>query len=298
MSIIKTCLLLAMLSIFPPSSHAETSLPDFSNPGPHKVASGEYRLPAAIDPLVTSDRHTEIWAAVFRPKAKPKRPWPLVLFLHGNHGTCGRFDLERGIRVDDDATYTVTGECPTGYVVTPNHRGYDYFASRLASWGYVVVSINANRGITADFGTEEDEGLNLRRGRMVLRHLAMLSRWNNGELNTPTSLNFRLADTMDFSEVGLMGHSRGGEGMRAAWRQYRDDGSPFRAEIRYPLKVRAIYEIAPVDGQTFRTLNADGISSMVLLPNCDGDVSTLEGARVFDRALLSFGETGLSGWLK
>jgi hypothetical protein len=29
---------------------------------------------------------------------------------------------------------------------------YDYVAMQLASWGYVVVSINANRGITCGYG--------------------------------------------------------------------------------------------------------------------------------------------------
>ncbi|SMF93633.1 hypothetical protein SAMN02949497_0920 [Methylomagnum ishizawai] len=270
---------------------AQAGLPDYGKPGPMAVVGGEYRLPAALDPLVTSERITEVWAAVFRPANAPKKPWPLVVFLHGNHGTCGRFDDTLGIRIDDDTTYTVEGDCPPGYVVTPNHRGYDYLAQNLASWGYVVVSINANRGITADFGPSEDPGLNLRRGRMVLRHLALLSQWNKGEQPTPSSLPFPLEKTMDFSEVGLMGHSRGGEGMRAAWRLYRDDGSPFRVEIHSPLTVRAIFEIAPVDGQTFRELDAEDVSSMVLLSACDGDVFDLEGVHVFDRALLGLADS-------
>jgi hypothetical protein len=277
---------LACLWLIPLLSHAD--LPDYSTPGPLRVISGEYRLPASVDPLVTPDRVTEVWAVVFRPARTPAKPYPLVVFLHGNHGTCGRYDADRGIRVDDDATYTETGQCPSGYTVTPNHRGYDYLAKRLASWGYVVVSINANRGITADYGTDNDWGLNLRRGRMVLRHLAYLAQWNNGEAATPASLKFSLANTLDFSEVGLMGHSRGGEGMRGAWEQYLDKDSPFRKAIHKPLTVRSIFEIAPVDGQTSRELNANKAASMILLANCDGDVSDLQGVHVFDRALLKY----------
>ena len=82
-----------------------------------------------------------------------------------------------------------------------------------------------------------------------------------------------------------MGHSRGGEGMRAALAQYRDAGSPWKGRIG-PVGFRAVYEIGPVDGQTSRTLDALGMAWNVLLPYCDGDVSDLEGVHPFDRMLL------------
>lgn len=280
------CVVALLACLLPLHAKAASRLPNYSNPGPYEVVKGEYKLAASIDPLVTSEMKTELWAAVHRPKNRPTKPWPLVMLLHGNHSTCGIYEPALGIHLDIDNTYTYTGRCPKGYSAVKSHRGYDYLAAKLASWGYVVVSVNANRGVNAAPGVDEDQGLNLRRGRLILKHLAMLSRWNKNEKPTPPSLKFSLANTMDFSEVGLMGHSRGGEGMRAAWRLYRDDGSPFRSEIRSPLKIRSIFEIAPVDGQTFRTLNADGVSSMVLLPSCDGDVYTLEGVHVFDRMLL------------
>ena len=81
-----------------------------------------------------------------------------------------------------------------------------------------------------------------------------------------------------------MGHSRGGEGMRAALAQYTDAGSPWPDRIG-PLGFKALFEIGPVDGQTSRTLDARGIAWNVLLPYCDGDVSDLEGVRPFDRML-------------
>jgi len=46
-----------------------------------------------------------------------------------------------------------------------------------------------------------------------------------------------------------------------------------------------------VDGQTSRTLNADGTTWNVLLPECDGDVSDLEGVKPFDRMLFIAGES-------
>ncbi len=163
-------------------------------------------------------------------------------------------------------------------------------AGRLASWGYVVISINANRGITAGAGVADDAGLNLARGRLVLKHLQTLSEWNTVG-GTPASLGVDLLHRLDLHHVGLMGHSRGGEGMRAAYNLYRDAGSPWPARIRGGLKIDGIFEFAPADGQTSRTLNADGTTWNVLLPECDGDVSDLEGVKPFDRMLFIAGES-------
>lgn len=252
------------------------------------IETGEYRFPARVDPLVATDRETEIWAEVWRPARLGNDKLPVLVFLHGNHGTCGRFDAELGVRVDNRSDYTDTGECPEGYVVVPNHMGYAYLARRLARRGYIVVSINANRGITAGAGTPEDSGLNLMRGRLVMRHLALLADWNAGKGEVPKSLGFDPKGRLDLGQVGLMGHSRGGEGVRAALQQMRENTRLARKVS--DVRVRAIFEIGPVDGQTSRVLNADGVASAILLPVCDGDVIDLGGMRVFDRTFAIEGD--------
>ncbi len=203
-------------------------------------------------------------------------------------------------RTDDSSQYTVAGTygtCPSGYTVAPSHRGYDYLANQLASWGYIVVSINTNLGMSAgappyylannpgypDY--PDDPGLNLARGRLVLKHLQQLSEWTRGVTATPAALGVDFTGKIDLGNVGFMGHSRGGEGVRAAYNLYRDAGSPWPARIVTPLTTKGIFEIAPTDGQTSRILNADGVAWNVLLPACDGDVSRLQGIRPFDRAL-------------
>ena len=248
-----------------------------------RILFGEYKLPAAVDPTVAAEDETELWAAVYRPAARGR--YPLLMFLHGNHGTCGRFDAEAGIRIDDRNDYTYSGTCPQGWQPTPNHLGYGYLAADLAARGYVVVSINANRGVNGARGVEGDWGLNLRRGRLVLRHMQQLALWNSGRAAPPASLGFSLRGLLNFSHVGLMGHSRGGEGMRAALAQYRDPGSPWPGRIGR-VNFAALFEIGPVDGQSSRTLDADGVAWNVLLPACDGDVDTLEGIRPFDRLIM------------
>jgi hypothetical protein len=162
-----------------------------------------------------------------------------------------------------------------------------------------VVSINANRGVNGAPGystgaSVSDRGLNLRRGRLLLRHLEQLFRWNSGVDATPASLGFSFVGKLDFGNVGLMGHSRGGEGVRAAYNYYLNPALPARGkdwQSAIPgLHIRAIFEIGPVDGQTGLILNASGLVWNVLLPMCDGDVFNLQGVKPYDRMMLDFGE--------
>jgi hypothetical protein len=237
-----------------------------------------------IDPTIT----TEVWAAVYRPVDLTAGPYPLVVMLHGNHATCGKPSTTGGPRIDDNNSYATTGTCPSGYVVVPSHAGFRYAAERLASWGYIVVSVNSNRGINGLSGPVEDSGLNLRRGRLVLKHLQKLSEWNLYG-GTPSSLGFDLRGKLDLQSVGLMGHSRGGEGMRAAVAQYRDPGSIWPAKIVPSIRFQSVFEIAPVDGQSTRILDAGGLRWNVLLPMCDADVYDLDGIKPYDRMLKNAG---------
>jgi len=272
---------LAWAALSTSAAFARTA-PDPTGVGPFETTSAEYKFPAGPDPEVVPDLPIELWARVYRPADLSGGPFPLLIFLHGNHATCG---YGSNPRIDDRVDYTFTGTCPSGYVVTPNHAGYGYLADRLASWGYIVVSINANRGINAAPVTiPEDRGRNQARGRLILRHMQRLSEWNRLG-GTPPSLGVDLKGKLDFSHVGLMGHSRGGEGVRAAYNFYRDRGSPWPARIVDPVTFEGIFEIGPVDGQTARQFIADRTVWSVLLPMCDGDVSNLQGVRPFDRML-------------
>jgi len=267
-------------------SELQSSAPDPTGQGSLATTTTEYRFDASVDPDVMPDRATEVWAQMWRPVDLGDTPRPLLVFLHGNHGTCGRGSP----RIDDNAAYTNTGTCTPPYVVTPNHMGYAYLAERLASWGYIVVSINANRGITAGRGVSGDAGLILARGNLVLKHLQKLADWNAAAEATPASLGVDLKGRIDFDHVGLMGHSRGGEGVRAAYNLYKDPGSPWPARIKVPLNVRSILEYAPVDGQSDRVLDALGTAWNVVLPMCDGDVFDLQGMLPFDRMTLKDSE--------
>ncbi len=280
---------LAVLALAGSASAYRDPPPDSSVGGPFGTATAEYRLPAVFDTEVHPTNATEVWARVYRPEPLPDNT-PLLVFLHGNHATCGfcasgyiGYNCADGsARLDTNSQYTISGTCPPGYIVAPSHEGYAHIADQLASWGYLVVSVNVNRGINAAPSIPGDGGLNLVRGRMILKHLSLLSAWNQGTEPTPDSLEVDLTGKIDFSNIGLMGHSRGGEGMRAAYQQYRDSGSIWAPRIG-PANFRAMFEIGPVDGQTSRTLTPDSLFWNVILPMCDGDVSNLQGVRPYDR---------------
>lgn len=270
-----------------------TALAEEFIPTATAITSSEYHLPFAMEPDVTTLRTMELWAAIYRPTTLAAGTrYPLLVFLHGQHQTCGR---DSNPRTDDSYQYTTEGVCTgSSPIVVPNHAGYAYVAQELASRGYIVVSINANRLNQPDVGPDDDQMLNLARGRLVLKHLQRLSDWNRGVSPTPASIGVSLNGKLDFSQVGLMGHSRGGESMRAAYQQYRAGGSIWPGRIVTPLNVRGIFEVGPVDNPHLHMLNADSTKWVALLPMCDGDAPTLAGLQVFDRMMnwfLSFETT-------
>lgn len=258
-------------------------------PLPSQAVITEYKFPAGIDPLVLGDRATELWASFYRPPTlEAGRQYPLLVFLHGSHPTCGRLTSDRRIDSDRDGSYGDTGACPASHpIVVPNHRGYDYIAKDLAERGYFVLSINTNRGINGQSaGSSQDPLLIGARGRMVLRHLERLSRWDAGVEATPAELGVSLQGRVDFSQVGLFGHSRGGNGVRFAYEEYRRSGSPWPALIQEPVTFRGIFEIGPTDELVNGQLvTATNVPWNVLLPACDWDQSALPGLGVFERTL-------------
>ena len=187
--------------------------------------------------------------------------FPLLVLLHGQHATCAMGEQEAVVRLDDcndEAGFN------SPY---PNHLGYEYLATLLASHGYVVASILAhevnNRNGAGDIGMWA-------RGELVL---ATLDAFRGAAEGVPPEAAARA----DLTRVGLMGHSRGGEGVVTA--VHVNLARP-EAE-RHAL--RAIVALAPTD---FNERGVQGVALLSLVPYCDGDVSTLHGLRTFDHSRL------------
>ena len=118
------------------------------------------------------------------------RSYPIVLMVHGNHLS-----------------------------TKSSENGYDYLGQMLASQGFIAISIDENflngAPVTSigygkiskikeylfdtDYASEY-----IARGILILETLKQLRRWNENQTNI-------FYQQLDFSNIGLMGHSRGGE---------------------------------------------------------------------------------------
>ncbi|MFI1213626.1 hypothetical protein ACH4UV_39410 [Streptomyces sp. NPDC020802] len=234
--------------------------------GSYSTVTGEYDL--APVRLPGFDTPVEMTAEVVAPKgATGSRP--LALFLHGRHYPCYKPGSENDVTAD--------WPCADGYKPIPSHKGYLRDQQLLASQGYVTVSISAN-GINAQDQEAEDAGAQAR-SSLVRQHLARWADWTAHRSSAPAVV--REAAKADLSQVLLVGHSRGGEGVnRAAMDSLyappaAEDG--YRGPVRW--KVRGTVLIGPT--AYGRNPVAD-VPSVTLLPGCDGDVSDLQGEDFVD----------------
>ena len=225
--------------------------------GPFQVAHATYDFGTQVWQPSGLGGRVELTGDVHYPKGLAGGPFPLVLFLHGNHSTC-----YLGNRAD------YRWPCKHGWTPIPNYKGYDYIAQRLAGFGFVVVSVSGN-GVNVLGNFVNDTGMR-QRGLLIERHIDLWRHWNAvGGVPFGT----RFVGKIDLTRIGTMGHSRGGEG--AVWNVIVD-----RART-HPYGIDAVLPLAPVDF-TRRTLNR--VPLAVILPSCDGDVSDLQGVHFFDDA--------------
>jgi hypothetical protein len=181
---------------------------------------------------------------------------PIVVLQHGRHVPCASEEALSG-----------DWPCPAEIPEVPSYQGYRGLGTLLASHGMVVVSVGAN-GINANDGVLADGGASAR-GQLILEHLRRWQTWTSTGVGSP--FGDRFVDKVDFDRVGLMGHSRGGEGVAFAVALNQRIGAPFGID--------AVVLLAPVD---FARRIVSGVHSQVVLPACDGDVFDLQGAAYYD----------------
>jgi hypothetical protein len=160
----------------------------------------------------------ELTAVVHAPRTLVGKR-PLVLLAHGYWKPCA----------DDQWKWP----CPAGDAF-PSYRGYDYLAEELARQGFVVVSVSVN-GVNAG---EMGEIADVARAAVMSRHLELWRDLNDGRgpLKLP---GFR--GHVDLTNVGTLGHSRGGRG---AVYQASDKHA---AELPAGVKIKAVLPLAPAD---------------------------------------------------
>ncbi|NJP42214.1 hypothetical protein [Actinacidiphila epipremni] len=213
------------------------------------------------------------------------RPHPLVVFLHGRHSACYNTTTLKG----------ASGwPCPAGTAPILSYAGYDAAGEALAAAGYTVVSISANAVNANDNQLSPDDGA-ATRGQLVLDTLTMLKAVDAGravgyhDAATGRDVTFdqalaagratypqgtltarQFAGTMDFGSIGLMGHSRGGEGVVTA--------ATLNEALPHPWSIRSVFALAPID---FTRATLPDVTTTTLLPYCDGDVSDQQGQHFY-----------------
>jgi large repetitive protein len=188
-------------------------------------------------------------------------PSPLIVLVHGNHGSC------------DAGQNTVTATCTA---FKRNEAGYAYLGENLASWGYTVFSLSQDQLMMRQ-DNAKGKGMHQRR-KLIAAALDALSAANQPgglPVDAHTTIGTTLAGKLDMTRIGLMGHSRGGDAVSSFidYNKIRTDGP------RYPL--RGVISLAPVD---YERKAPTGVPYLTILPTCDGDVSNLQGARMFERS--------------
>ncbi len=181
--------------------------------------------------------------------------YPLILMLHGNH------------MMDDFSD-----------------PGYDYLGELLASRGYIAVSIdqnflNAGGFIEAILGGLTNE--NDARAYLLLRHLSLWHSWNE-------TVGHPFADIVDTDNIGLIGHSRGGEAAAIAAAFNDLPFHPGNSDISFDFgyNLQSVIAIAPSDGQfqpRRQKTKLSDINYLVLQGSSDSDVRSFQGAKQYDR---------------
>ncbi len=183
---------------------------------------------------------------------------PVILLVHGNHGSCD------------------SGSAPNCTAFKRNDRGYAYLGENLATWGYTVMSLDQDQLIYYQ-DNAQGKGMHQRRILMAAA-LDALYAANQAPMpaNADNNLGAALVGKLDFSRVGLMGHSRGGDAVSSFIDYNRTRPAPGR---KYNL--RGVIALAPVD---YERRAPYGVPYMTMFGYCEGDVTNLQGARLFERS--------------
>ena len=245
---------------------AAADVPDPAKRGPHEVEALEYdagsmtvrSLGQTFDQRLRGTLHLPVGIG----------PWRVLVFVHGIHKTC----------IDDqDQDFFPSGDNPVcdddgRETRIRSYAGYAYLADFMASRGYAVMSIDGNEIYDAPLA---DGGYEARM-QSIHESLDLLNRWNRGV--GPEPIGTRLVGKLEMHEpIGLMGHSRGGEAV-AGYSTYAVGAESFTRHYDIGVAVGLAATSFVADPATLYT------NLVEILPTCDGDVVTLEGAQTFEKA--------------
>jgi large repetitive protein len=266
------------------SGAGNAELPDPMATGPYgvlhkdpvKLGTTTFQEPNSSGGAPTGSNETitaQIRGVMYQPEGKPGKS-PLILLVHGNHGSCDPPAEGKKAPSGPKCDTEKNSEGLEGGAFKRNDEGYAYMGVNLASWGYTVVSLDQDELMARQDGL--GKGMHNRR-LLIMAMLDKLKEASEGPVaeTADSNVGSLLAGKLDMTRIGLMGHSRGGDAV-SSFVEY-DHTRPVGE--RYPL--RAVISLAPVDYERHVPY---GVPFMTVFGSCDGDVSNLQGARLYERS--------------
>ncbi|TGO05334.1 hypothetical protein SERN_1338 [Serinibacter arcticus] len=230
----------------------------------YDIATLDYDLGPQVPLRGIPGRMGELAAQVTYPvNAAGRRP--VVMIAHGRGPICTTADS--GVAVE-----TQSYPCALDEAEVAAQTGFASLATDLAEDGYVVVAMRTN-AVAAWDASVPDRGAAARAGQ-ILAHLDLLARVEAGtaEGGAPVVLRGKV----DLSDIGLLGHSRGGEAVVRATQL---------AAIEGRSGIRSVMLLAPTD---MGRLTLPDVPTYTMLPYCDGDLVTLQGQHYYEDSRYAF----------
>ncbi|MEF2967131.1 alpha/beta hydrolase [Paenibacillus sp. M1] len=188
-------------------------------------------------------------------------PFPLVLIVHGNH-----------------------------LMEDYSDDGYAYLGNLLASRGFIAVSVDENFLNYSVWSGIPDNDMKVR-AWILLKHLQQIADFAENPA-TP------FYERVDFDQIALIGHSRGGQAVAMAYdyKRWFDADATLKDIDRF--LIRAIAAIAPTDKKVDETFaRLQNVNYITLQGARDGDVNDFDGDRQYARTSFTAGNSGFKASL-
>lgn len=171
------------------------------------------------------------------------------------------------------------GNCPTLFIIHGNHTyteesylGYEYLGQYLASYGYVMVSVDEN---SCNLLTNENDA----RAILLLENIKALQAYSKDD-ESP------IYQKIDDKHLAIAGHSRGGEAVSIAYLFNKEEVSPNNGEMKldYHFNIESIIAIAPTIDQykpTNKSVELEDVNYLIIHGANDQDLYEFGGMKQY-----------------
>ncbi|CAM4520322.1 dienelactone hydrolase [Paenibacillus endophyticus] len=195
------------------------------------------------------ERELPLNGRVWMPKGDG--PFPLTLIVHGNHLM---EDFSDG--------------------------GYGYLGELLASKGIIAVSVDENFLNYSVWSGIPNNDMKVR-AWVLLKHLQQIKSFHAAQGNP-------LSGQVDFGQVALIGHSRGGQAVAMAADADRWFSKDQTLDSLSDIAIQSVVAIAPTDKQVDdKSARLSGVNYLTLQGARDADVNNFYGDRQYGRTTFS-----------